>query len=159
MDSGKRFEERFSASLKALPGWSHRIEDGGRGSFNKQPGDYLYGPEGGGMVLIECKAAKGRFELRRIGAGEKDGQLAQLLEFQAKDRRSVVAINFYGDDYRKHNRCILIPALFFIGVEGASITEEQAARMGVECPRVKIGKEYGYDLSCLTEWIAYRGRQ
>ena len=152
MDSGKRFEERVARSLHELDGASMRVEDGGRGAFNKQLCDFLYWPDRGGTIAIECKAAKDRLELRRLGVGKEDGQLARLLAFQGRGRRSVVAVNFYGDDYRKHNRCYIIPAILFIGVDGASITEEQASHMGIECP--KVGDRY--DMGCLADWLAYR---
>lgn len=151
MDSGKRFEERVGRSLHLLGGASMRVEDGGGKGKNRQIADFLYWPDNGGTIAIECKAAKGRFELRRLGQGDPNGQLGRLLAFQGRGRRSVVALNFYGDDYRKNNECYLIPALLFVGM-GKSITEEYAQAVGIRCP--KVGDHY--DMSALCEWMEGR---
>ena len=75
----------------------------------------------------------------------------RLLDFNDMTRkcRSIVAINYYGDDYRHENLCYLVPALFLIGLDGKSISIEEASNLGVYCPK----ESDHYDLGCLDGWL------
>ena len=157
MDTGKRFEEKFARSLRVLDGTYERVEDGGAVAKNKHTGDFEYAPVGYGVIRIECKAIKEgcRFAMARLGAGEPDGQLARLLDWQGEDRKSIVAFNFWGDNYRTSDRCYLVPALMLVGVETSTVKEEEIAKLGTYCP--KVGNIY--DLGCLEDWVTFRSKR
>lgn len=108
MDSGKRFEQRFASALHELPGASMRIEDGGAVAKNYQYGDFFYFADDGNTYLIECKATRlPSFEVRNL----RETQIAMLTRWQEthpQTRHAVIAINFYGDNYRKENDCLLV---------------------------------------------------
>lgn len=96
MNPGKRFEGRFRKSLSLLPGWSVRLQDGGKVAKTQMPGDFLY-LHGGEHWLIECKAtALGSLPFKNVA----DEQLAELSRFERKGDvfHALVAINFYDAD-------------------------------------------------------------
>lgn len=114
MDSGKRFEHNFGQSLRKIaPGASvdmsraMRIEDGGKVGKNRQWGDFFFFDEDGTVWLIECKATKEKsFPIVNL----RKEQMAALKTFDGwhENFRSVVAINFYGENLRERNDCILV---------------------------------------------------
>lgn len=137
MNPGKRFEAKFRKSLSLMPGWSMRIFDGGRSVTERMPADFWYFPKSGGADLIECKATRGK-SIRH----DRVTQLGSLLEFDAlSDGTSAfVAVNFYGEDVRRDNRCIIVPApLFALHAETsgrASLPLSDAVEIGWEAPRI-----------------------
>lgn len=146
MDSGKRFEAKFHDSLKRLDGASMRIEDGGRGAKNPQLGDFLFWGGESDTFLFECKATgKGRLDFERLAKKGKDGksQMDRLLGFSDLRRcnHSLIAINFYGGDVARENRCVLIEAhameAYINETDRASIPLADAIRIGRECPVIK----------------------
>lgn len=146
MDSGKRFEGKFHDSLRLLDGASMRIEDGGRGAKNPQLGDFLLWCGVDETFLFECKATgDGRLEFRRLCKKGKDGksQMDRLLGFSdLRDcHHSLIAINFYGKDVARENRCVLVEAHVmeaYINETGrASIPLADALQIGHECPVIK----------------------
>lgn len=148
---GKRFERKVANSLHSLRGASMRVEDGGRYSRNRQLCDFLYWPDEGGTIAIECKAVKGtRLPLSRLGAGEPGSQFERLLGFIANDRKAILAVNYYGEDYRHEDRCYLVPVILLLGIEGRSLKEDEAAALGYRCP--KEGDKY--DMSILEGWFS-----
>ena len=112
MDSGKRFESRFSTSLHRLAGasthgYATRLEDGGATAKNRQLADFLFFSDDGHTWAIECKATKERsFPLTNL----RDNQMDELhrFEYGKEKRHSVLAINFWDEPYRDHNDCYLI---------------------------------------------------
>lgn len=140
MEPGKRFERKFKESLELLGGFAHRIEDGGRYSLNDQPGDFYYFSPDGIANLIECKATREKsfpFKLLR------DSQVASLLAFERVSRstRSWVAVNYYGKNVAKDNRCFLVPINGYVQYAAAcgrkSLPVFAAGEIGTECPKVK----------------------
>lgn len=135
---GKRFEARFSKSLKALPGASMRLYDGGAYAQLRMPGDFAFWSDEGRSYLIECKATKDRnFSFSKI----KKEQLESLLEFCGKNREGIIALNFYGENIGQKNDCYLIHVKQFIRYAAncgrKSIPEKDAARIGIHCPTGK----------------------
>lgn len=140
MKPGKRFERKFGESLGLLNGIAYRIEDGGMYSFNDQPGDFYYFSPDGTSHLIECKATKEKsFSFRLV----REGQIASLLAFESVSRstRSWVAVNFYGENVAKDNRCFLIPIEKYVRYvatcERKSLPIAVAGGIGTECPKIK----------------------
>ena len=153
MDSGKDFEARVRRSLDALKGRAKRIDDGGAYSYNRQLGDYYYWPDGPGTVVVECKAVKGTYlPLSRLGIDKPNGQLSRMLDWEGRWRKPVLAVCYYEQTVAK-GRCYLVPALFLLGLERASLTEEDAKSLGFQCP--KDGDHY--DMTALEAWFAFRG--
>ena len=113
MDSGKRFEQRFHNSLRALPGASMRIEDGGMYAMNRQLGDFFFWPEHPATLLFECKAERTKsFDLRRVQWGVPNGQIDRMAGWAKRSagRFAYIALNFYDhESYRKKNACYIIP--------------------------------------------------
>ena len=143
MDSGKRFEARFSKSLHLLPGASMRIEDGGAKAKNRQIGDFAYWADNGHSYIIECKAtAEASFPFRNIQPHQMDN--LHRFDSLGRHRHAVLAINFYGDDYRAENECCLIAFDDFCRLY---------ARAG-EAGRVSIPKEWIEQAGKVQERIA-----
>lgn len=136
MNPGKRFERKFRESLRALPGLHLRIIDGGDRLKERMPADFWYFPKRGGAVLIECKATRGK-SIRH----DRVTQLDALLEFDAVSdtTASLIAVNFYGEDIRRDNRCIIVPAKSFahhsLTSGRASLPIADALEIGWEAPR------------------------
>lgn len=136
MNPGKRFESKFRKSLALLPGWHMRIHDGGRNITESMPADFWYFTGGGRANLIECKATRGK-SLRH----DRVTQIAALLEFDAlsDNTAALVAVNYYGEDIRRDNRCIIVPApLFALHAKTsgrASLPISDALSLGWEAPR------------------------
>lgn len=149
MRPGKRFEAKFRQSLMRLPGRAYRIHDGGNRVLEVEPGDFWYFSPTGRAFLIECKAEAGP-SIRH----DRLTQLDALLGFEAVSDRaaSLVAVNFYGRDIRRDNRCILVPAWAFAAhaLTGgrASLSAKEAERIGIEAPRAKGNV---WDLGVLDE--------
>ena len=142
---GKRFERKFKQSLD-LRGYALRIQDkcflGFNGRLLSEPGegDFWYFASTGDAYLIECKATKGhRFPLSKL----RDEQEESLAEFDrvAHSTHGMVALNYYGEDVRKDNRCVLVPIGAYRRHKHTSgrksLTVEEAVRLGTECPRIK----------------------
>lgn len=129
MDAGKRFERAFHLSLKLLPGWSMRIEDGGAKAKNPQWGDFFYfgrnelayreqasmtyGDYDGNDHLIECKATKEvSFPCRNL----HEEQMNRLMGWEKLGSRkhAWLAINYYSENIRERNHCVLIPISSYI---------------------------------------------
>lgn len=84
-----------------------RIEDGGGIAKNQQYGDFFYWDYDGFDWLIECKATREKsFPIANLRAE----QMAKLKTYQevSAHHRSVIAINFYGQNLKEVNDCILI---------------------------------------------------
>ena len=96
MDRWKEFEREMSASLKRLPGYSMRVEDGGNVSRNEQLCDFLYWDMHGHTFAIECKATKSpSFPLKNI----RPHQLQDMCDFAEMHKQSHIAlfaVNFWG---------------------------------------------------------------
>lgn len=136
VNPGKRFEAKVRKCLAALPGWHMRIHDGGRQAIEAMPADFLYCPASGGAVLIECKATRDR-SIRH----DRVTQLDALTAFASvsHDAAALVAVNFYGADVRRDNRCIIVPASLLAAHAAhsgrASLPLSDALRIGWEAPR------------------------
>lgn len=146
---GKRFEARFSKSLKALPGSSMRIYDGGAYTKLRMPGDFVYWADNGSDYLFECKSTKETsFPFAKI----KSHQIKSLMEFTSDRRHGIVALNFYGENYRDKNDLYLIDVHKFVEYATKcgrkSLPEFVAQEIGVKCSHVKGGM---WDL-CLEEF-------
>lgn len=137
MNPGKRFEAKFRKSLSMLPGWHMRIHDGGRSTVERMPADFWYFPKSGGSYLIECKATRGK-SIRH----DRVTQIDALLKFDSLNDQtaSLVAVNFYGDDVRRDNRCVIVPAPLFArhAAESgrSSLPLSDAVSIGWEAERV-----------------------
>lgn len=141
MDSGKRFERSFHMSLKLLPGASMRIEDGGGKAKNQQWGDFFYWDYEGNDILVECKATKeDAFPHRNLA----DRQLERLLQWEKISPRKIsyLAINYYQENIRLHNECVLIPISNYVDwldeTKRASLPYEVALRIGELQPQIRI---------------------
>lgn len=137
MNAGKRFERKFRESLNLMPGWHMRIIDGGDRLRETMPADFWYFPRVGGACLIECKAVKGRsLPFSRIT------QLEELVAFDQNSEscNALVAVNFYGEDVRRDNRCLIIRAVALEALSHGkrkSVPVEALELIGTEAPRVK----------------------
>lgn len=137
MNPGKRFERKFRESLGLLPGWHMRIIDGGDRLHETMPADFWYFPKGGGAVMVECKAVRGKsLPASRVT------QLDELVRFSRNSGtcRAIVAANFYGEDVRKDNRCLLMDAETFAAILGGrrkSVPLRAFEALGVEAPKIK----------------------
>lgn len=146
MNPGKRFERKFRESLSLMPGYHLRIVDGGDRLKERMPGDFWYFPASGGALLIECKAVRGRsLPLSRVT------QIDELVRFDRNSPtcKALVAVNFYGEDVRRDNRCLLMPAPVFAALSGGrrrSMPLKAFEALGVEAPRVSGNV---WDLSAL----------
>lgn len=142
VNPGKVFESRFKTCLNRLPGASMRIEDGGAVGRNRQWGDFFYWDEGEDTYLFECKATHLKsFELRNL----KSHQAKSLLAFSAlrETNHSILALNFYDDDVRQNNRCVLIDIHDFISwtqeSKRASLPLNEALEIGALCNTTRDG--------------------
>jgi hypothetical protein len=137
LNPGKRFERKFRESLGLLPGWHMRIIDGGDRLHETMPADFWYFPKGGGAVMVECKAVRGKsLPASRVT------QLDELVRFSRNSGtcRAIVAANFYGEDVRKDNRCLLMEAETFAALLGGkrkSVPLRAFEALGVEAPKIK----------------------
>lgn len=114
-----------------------RIYDGGAYVNLDVIGDYAYWADDGLSFMIECKATK----LPSLPFSNfKPGQLDKLLDWNGPFRHSVIALNFYGENYRQKNDCYLIHIKDFLRYQDTcgrkSIPEKDAARIGVTCPKL-----------------------
>lgn len=146
--NGKAFEYEFSRSLKAMPGYSFRLLDGGANVRIKQPGDFIYCGEI--TWLIECKNTKRKsFPFANIQGHQLhsllcwDGSRGPGWDFmtdegmqwvETKSRASLVAIR-----YETEKRMFLVPIHDLIGEMRnsgrASLNVERAAEIGIECKK------------------------
>lgn len=140
MNAGKRFEGKFHESIKHLPGASMRIEDGGKYAFTRQWGDFFFFADSGDTFLFECKATqRPSFEHRKIA----DHQIETLKRFNDshKLRHGIIALNFYGENIREKNDCILIGIDTYLehleSTDRESLSQEEALGIGVLMPRVQ----------------------
>lgn len=137
MNPGKRFEGKFRESLALLPGYGMRIIDGGDRLKERMPADFWYFPTTGGAYLIECKAVKGKsLPIDRLT------QLDELVRFDrnSPDCHALVAVNFYGENIRTNNRCLLMGASAFAALCGGrrrSVPMAAFTALGHEAPRIK----------------------
>ena len=137
MNPGKRFEDKFRESLDLLPGFGMRIIDGGDRLKERMPADFWYFPTTGGAYLIECKAVMGKsLPIAKVT------QLPELLRFEgtSPDCHALIAVNFYGKNIRKDNRCLLMRAVTFAALSGGkrkSVPLKAFEHLGYEAPRIK----------------------
>lgn len=139
MNPGKRFEGKFHESIKHLPGASMRIMDGGRYAPIQQWGDFFYfAPDD--TFLFECKATHlTRFPHDKI----QDHQIKKLKGFSdlSRNRHSIIVINFYGEDIRKKNDCVLIDIDAYLkhleDTTRSSLSEAEAREIGEVMEREK----------------------
>ena len=155
MNPGKRFEEKFRKGASAA-GYVMRIPDkiywnGQRVMSEESEADFLVFAESG-TWMVECKASsQKRLAFDRV----KEHQERSLSEFEwiGKSNHGLLAIEFYGTDYRKDKRMFLLPISRWLEFERAggrsSMPMSEVERLGVECPHVKGG--YLIDLEKLTE--------
>lgn len=146
VDPGKRFEAKVRKSLEAK-GYTKRIQDkvftvGDRLMSKQSEGDFWFFSDTGHGFLIECKATKEkRFPFSKLRE-EQEGELAAF-DGVAGNFHGVVAINFYAENLRERNRCIVIPIAAYLGYKAtcnrASLPLEAAERIGVEYGRCKGG--------------------
>lgn len=138
MNAGKRFEAKMRQSLSRLDGYAMRLHDGGNRIFERMPADFLYFAPSGRAFLIECKATSAK-SLRH----DRVTQIDELLRFaRASDMTAaLIAVNFYGEDVRRTNRCIFVPAHDFAAhaLNGArsSMSITSALEVGWEAPKAK----------------------
>lgn len=139
VNPGKRFEGKFRKSLLLLPGASCRFEDGGAVAKNRQLADFMYWDYDGNSFAFECKATKKpAFPMCDMGDGQMDG----LLEWESmhESYHALVALNFYGENVARDNRCILVEArslMRYLEYRGRkSIPADDAAEIGCECGRL-----------------------
>lgn len=126
MDSGKRFESRFAASLHALPGASYRIEDGGAIAKNQQCGDFFFFADDGSTWAIECKATnRASFPIANL----RLEQMAALARFDALggNRHALIAINFWGEPLKERNDCLLITWENYKKLHDLALEKERAS--------------------------------
>lgn len=139
VNPGKRFEGKFRKSLLLLPGASCRFEDGGAVAKNRQLADFMYWDYDGNSFAFECKATKKpAFPMCDMGDGQMDG----LLEWESmhESYHALVALNFYGENVARDNRCILVEArslMRYLEYRGRkSVPADDAAEIGWECGRL-----------------------
>ena len=137
VNPGKRFERKFRESLRLLPGWHMRILDGGDRLHETMPADFWYFPKSGGALMVECKAVKGKsLPASRVT------QLDELVRFSRNSGtcRAVIAANFYGEDVRMDNRCLLMDAETFAAIldgKRKSVPIRAFEDLGIEAPKIK----------------------
>lgn len=146
MNPGKRFEDKFRRSLELRDGLPMRLQDkcflGRDGRLLSEPseGDFLFFGRDGHAYLIECKATGvARFPFDKL----KEKQERSLLDFDAvaDNCHGLVALNFYGSDIRKDNRCFLVGIRDYLEYKRAcgrkSMPLSAAEEVCTECPRIK----------------------
>lgn len=120
-----------------LPGVHMRIYDGGKSQFFKVMGDFIFWSDDGMCYLIECKATHlPSFPFDKIA----NHQLYDLLRFEGKNRRSVVAFNFYDkDNIKRKNDCYLLDAKHLINYMASQYLAEDGRRSMPEWAIQKLG--------------------
>lgn len=135
MNAGKRFEAKMRQSLSRLDGYVMRLHDGGASIIERTPADFAYFAPSGRAFLIECKATN-----RKSLDHSRVTQIEDLLRFaRTSDMTAAfVAVNFYGEDVRRTNRCIFVPAHDFaahaLNGARASLSISAALEIGWEAP-------------------------
>lgn len=113
-----------------------RIYDGGAYANLDVMGDFAYWDDNGTSFMIECKATRNK---SLPFTNFKRGQIQKLLDFNGAYRHGIIAVNFYGENYRTKNDCYLIHVDDFVDYattsKRKSIPESEVARIGVICPK------------------------
>lgn len=155
MNPGKRFEEKFRKGAAAA-GYVMRIPDkvfwnGRRVMSEESEADFLVFAETG-TWMVECKASS---QKRLAFDKVKEHQERSLAEFEwiGKSNHGLLAIEFYGPNYRTDKRMFLLSVSKWLEfkrtTERSSMPLSEVERLGIECPHGRGG--YEIDLEKLTK--------